>query len=275
MTKILIDRAVVQRLLHAIDPTDGGADLLRAALREALAQPQAEPAGWEHLKSFGYAPGNYMGRCHTCNEIVSDVDKRAITCRPCAEMLYAGKNVEAQPATQQDNVCSECGCHHTVGGPIDSEWIARREQAAYEAGRASQPATQKDGEPVAIVEVVVPHLESIVVKHIQGAPFPKVGDFFYTTPQPTAPAGEPVATLLVNRDSEGRWMQIAPNVHADTLPFGDYKLYIHPQPRKQLAPEQIHKLDPLPHQMFDAQRIEFARAVIAEYERINGIGGQA
>ena len=50
---------------------------------------------------------------------------------------------------------------------------------------AEQPAQQQ--EPVAIVEAVVPHLESIIVKHILDAPFPKVGDFFYTSPQPSKP----------------------------------------------------------------------------------------
>jgi hypothetical protein len=37
-------------------------------------------------------------------------------------------------------------------------------------------------EPVATVEIVVPHLESIVIKHIVGAPFPTVGSLLYTTP---------------------------------------------------------------------------------------------
>lgn len=37
-------------------------------------------------------------------------------------------------------------------------------------------------EPVAIVEMVVPHLESIIVKHILGSRFPKVGDYLYTHP---------------------------------------------------------------------------------------------
>jgi hypothetical protein len=31
-----------------------------------------------------------------------------------------------------------------------------------------------------------------------------------------------------------------------------------------LTDEEIHNLDPLPHQMFDTQRIEFARAVLAK-----------
>ena len=50
---------------------------------------------------------------------------------------------------------------------------------------AEQPAQQQ--EPVAIVEAVVPHLESIIVKHILDAPFPRVGDFIYTSPPASKP----------------------------------------------------------------------------------------
>lgn len=50
---------------------------------------------WEHLKPYGYAPGNYMSRCHACCESFA-MDKRAITCRRCAEQLAARA---AQPAT--------------------------------------------------------------------------------------------------------------------------------------------------------------------------------
>ena len=49
---------------------------------------------WQHLNGFGYAPGNYMNKCHRCERVVSGVDKRAITCRPCAEQLL----IESQAA---------------------------------------------------------------------------------------------------------------------------------------------------------------------------------
>lgn len=42
-----------------------------------------------HLLRYGYAPGNYMGRCNTCKQIVTDIDKRAIACLPCAEFKFA------------------------------------------------------------------------------------------------------------------------------------------------------------------------------------------
>jgi hypothetical protein len=45
-------------------------------------------AGWAHLKAYGYAPGSYSCVCFTCKK-VSDLDKRATRCRPCAEKLHA------------------------------------------------------------------------------------------------------------------------------------------------------------------------------------------
>ncbi len=45
-------------------------------------------------------------------------------------------------------------------------------------------------------------------------------------------------------------------------------LYTRPQRREPLTDERIHNLDPLPHVMFDAHRIEFARAI----ESAHGIG---
>lgn len=50
--------------------------------------PLPEP-DWLHLKPFGYAPGNYMNRCRWCDKTVTDVDKLARCCRPCAEKLHA------------------------------------------------------------------------------------------------------------------------------------------------------------------------------------------
>ena len=90
MSKILIDRQVVEQALEAmeagldVDPIFAGetADALRAALAE-------HQESWEHLMRYGYAPGNYMSRCHNCDKIAYHVDKRAITCRPCAEVRHA------------------------------------------------------------------------------------------------------------------------------------------------------------------------------------------
>jgi hypothetical protein len=39
---------------------------------------------WLHLKPYGYAPGNYMKCCQSCDHIVTDVDEYARRCKPCA-----------------------------------------------------------------------------------------------------------------------------------------------------------------------------------------------
>lgn len=46
---------------------------------------------WASLMLYGYAPGDYMGKCAECGEIVHDIDKRATCCRPCAEKLHEGQ----------------------------------------------------------------------------------------------------------------------------------------------------------------------------------------
>jgi len=64
---------------------------------------------------------------------------------------------------------------------------------------AASPVSQagaKESQPVAQVEVVVPHLRSIVVRHIdgvrhiEGAPFPAVGTQIFAAPVPKAPDAE-------------------------------------------------------------------------------------
>ena len=80
-----------------------------------------EREDWEHLKRYGYAPGNYMSRCHHCEQVVTGVDKRATTCRPCAEAIHAewGKPPCMQcGAMTADEALSRCmgaraegGCH--------------------------------------------------------------------------------------------------------------------------------------------------------------------
>lgn len=55
--------------------------------------PHNDPAvGWEHLKAYGYAPGNYMSQCHRCERVVSGLDKRAITCLPCAQLRHSERD---------------------------------------------------------------------------------------------------------------------------------------------------------------------------------------
>lgn len=50
-------------------------------------RPCREHMVWdENLKRYGFAPGNYMCKCHACGE-THIADKRAQTCRSCAELF--------------------------------------------------------------------------------------------------------------------------------------------------------------------------------------------
>lgn len=54
----------------------------------AAPSAQAGPSDdWQHLKQYGYAPGGYMSKCHRCGA-TPIMDKRAVTCRPCAETMH-------------------------------------------------------------------------------------------------------------------------------------------------------------------------------------------
>ena len=41
---------------------------------------------------YGYAPGNYMSICYTCQSQFGPTDKRSITCLSCAEKLITQSN---------------------------------------------------------------------------------------------------------------------------------------------------------------------------------------
>lgn len=49
---------------------------------------------FDHLKPFGYAPGNYMVRCHACDGVFDFMDKYANTCKSCAEARWSAINDE-------------------------------------------------------------------------------------------------------------------------------------------------------------------------------------
>ena len=57
---------------------------------------------WSHMKPYGYAPGGYMSRCCRCNETFSGADKRAFTCRTCAEKLLAAALAAPAPQAAAD-----------------------------------------------------------------------------------------------------------------------------------------------------------------------------
>jgi len=45
---------------------------------------EADQIEQRRLISYGFAPGNYMNRCHVCQDEFTG-DKRSVTCKPCAE----------------------------------------------------------------------------------------------------------------------------------------------------------------------------------------------
>lgn len=66
---------------------------------------------WLHLKAYGFAPGNYLSRCHKCNTVAQDLDKYAITCRPCAETMHAKRlaDLVLELAEAVDNAAEDIG----------------------------------------------------------------------------------------------------------------------------------------------------------------------
>ena len=83
------------------------------------------------------------------------------------------------------------------------------------------------------------------------------------------PEQEPVAlqrdVIVVNLVREGI------NKHRARELAEHFSKHTTPPQRKPLTDEEIHRLDPLPHAMFDQQRIDFARAI----EAAHGIKGEA
>ena len=79
--------------------------------------------------------------------------------------------------------------------------------------------------------------------------------------QPPLPVQEPVAWMQADHEHISLWEDVY-----HTIP-----LYTAPPKREwvELAEEEIHNLDPLPHLMFDRHRIDFARAVEAASKEKN------
>lgn len=66
---------------------------------EPATKPQGE-ASDSDLHKFGYAPGHYCSKCHRCDSMYHDLDKRAICCRTCAIEAFKAALVppEATPS---------------------------------------------------------------------------------------------------------------------------------------------------------------------------------
>ncbi len=96
----------------------------------------AEPApDWEHLKPYGYAPGNYMSRCLDCGA-TPVMDKRALRCRPCAERAYATEAATpAAPATS-DTKENTSGRYDGQRPAVHGDLLLRDRSSAALAGSA-------------------------------------------------------------------------------------------------------------------------------------------
>lgn len=55
----------------------------------------------QHLKQYGYAPGNYMNTCLRCSGVADSVDKYARTCLSCAEAMHA-KRIKDEMGTERE-----------------------------------------------------------------------------------------------------------------------------------------------------------------------------
>jgi len=69
---------------------------------------------WTHLHKYGYVPGGYMGKCHKCETVQFDMDKRATTCLRCATTMHEAEVTKAQePAC--DPTLTQCPrCNNDV-----------------------------------------------------------------------------------------------------------------------------------------------------------------
>ncbi len=100
---------------------------------------------WQHLKPHGYAPGNYMNKCHRCNQVVTGLDKRAVTCRPCAGAMHAQASTAAAapepvawPITEDQARAAFWGCFpYTGDGEKSGVWMTAYRWCKL---KATQPA---------------------------------------------------------------------------------------------------------------------------------------
>ena len=59
-------------------------------INNRLPQEEEPKEGWEHLRSLGYAPGDYLSRCVDCKKVCV-MDKRALRCFKCAQHIFSSR----------------------------------------------------------------------------------------------------------------------------------------------------------------------------------------
>ncbi|KAB1444164.1 hypothetical protein [Bordetella bronchiseptica] len=126
-----------------------------------------------------------------------DAARSALASAPVAEPVQHPKREDVTPEMRAgfERLFSEARKrrHGTLArneqGAYRNLWVAADwvfYQRAWADALASAPVAGEAQQPVALVEVSVPHLRSISVKIIPGAPMPNIGDMLYAAPQGSA-----------------------------------------------------------------------------------------
>lgn len=89
---------------------------------------------FQHLLRYGYAPGNYMNTCRTCNETHIFLDKRARCCLDCATAKYAADLASPPPPPPTLRACPFCGHQPEEDNLYDSIHRVNREGTLWTAG---------------------------------------------------------------------------------------------------------------------------------------------
>lgn len=178
--------------------------------------PVAPADGWEHLKVYGYAPGDYMTRCHVCGAITNGVDKRAVTCRPCAEATHAkSKATPVAPAGDKPAMSDESrtelpewpepyevleawGQNVNVYTTLQVEHFARTNAANRIAARDAQWAQREQCLRARILELEADH------EHSAGVIAQMRADMSDWQPISTAPT-DGRTILLGHHNKLGKW----------------------------------------------------------------------
>ncbi|NBW08281.1 MAG: hypothetical protein EBR82_09660 [Caulobacteraceae bacterium] len=99
--KAMSEWAMQDRISVALAATTA---VTRGTLKGEIQQVRADESisDWQHLKRYGYAPGNYMSKCLKCGK-TTIMDKRAYRCRPCAEARHAAAPSPSVAAEETKN----------------------------------------------------------------------------------------------------------------------------------------------------------------------------
>jgi hypothetical protein len=123
---------------------------------EWTGRDEPDPEWWP-LRQFGYAPGGYIITCRGCDLQNWDCDKRATTCRQCAEKALAA-DPPANPATS-DPFARPLFCRDDED-PVEFGRLVAKASAESDAELAPSPAGGVDveGLRLAFARVLHPHI---------------------------------------------------------------------------------------------------------------------